>query len=160
LGAAIGVRRASLPFAALPAAAVLALLPAMHAGMSTLTPINSSKPIADMLRSTPDFQDATIVCEAPTEYQLCAGLSFYLRRRIDLLRPPGYVDPPYLAPHSGELFIDRDELDRRWTNGGTVLFVSDALQPMTRSVREIVPVPLYIVARTSNRWILSNRPVH
>jgi hypothetical protein len=29
---------------------------------------------------------------------------------------------------------------------------------MTRSVLEIVPVPLHIIARTSNRWVLSNRP--
>jgi 4-amino-4-deoxy-L-arabinose transferase-like glycosyltransferase len=159
LAAAFGARRASLPSAALLAAALLALMPAIHAGMSTLTPINSWKPVADLLRSTPDFEDATIVCEAPMEYQLCAGLGFYLRRRIELLRPPGFVDPPYLAPHSLELFIDGDELNRRWRDGH-VLFVSDALRPMTRSPREIVPVPLYIVARTSNRWILSNRPVH
>ena len=56
--AAFGARRASLPSAALLATALLALMPAIHAGMSTLTPINSWKPVADLLRSAPDFEDA------------------------------------------------------------------------------------------------------
>jgi 4-amino-4-deoxy-L-arabinose transferase-like glycosyltransferase len=158
LAAAIGLGRAPASFAALPAVAVLALVPAIHAGMSALTPINSSKPVADVLRNTPAYQESTIVCEAPLEYQLCAGLNFYLRRRLALLRPPGFVDPPYLAPHSQELFIEREELNDLWAKG-PVLFVSDPLQPMTRSLREIVPVPLYIVARTNNRWVLSNQRV-
>jgi hypothetical protein len=111
-----------------------------------------------LLRNTATYPESTIVCEAPVEYQQCAGLDFYLDRRIAYLRPPGFVDPPYLAPHSAELFLDRDELNALWANG-SVLFVSDPLQPMTRSVREIVPVPVYIVARTNNRWVLSNVPV-
>jgi 4-amino-4-deoxy-L-arabinose transferase-like glycosyltransferase len=158
LAAALVFRYAPALCAALPGAAVLAFMPAIHAGVSALAPIDSSKPVADVLKNTPAYQDSTIVFEAPFEYQICAGLNFYLHRRIRLLRPAGFVDPPYLAPHSRELFIERDELNRLWTST-PVLFVSDPLQPMTRSVREIVPAPLYIVARTYDRWVLSNQPV-
>jgi 4-amino-4-deoxy-L-arabinose transferase-like glycosyltransferase len=136
-------------------AALLGTLPLMHAGLVVIAPINSTALLAATIQSTPGADEATIVCEAPIEYQSCAGLSFYLRRRIKLLKPPGFVAPPYLAPHIHELFIEPPELERRWSRE-PILFISDPLAPMTRTLHEIVPAPFFIIARTNNRWLISN----
>lgn len=140
-------------------AAVLAATPVLHAGMAAIAPINSSAPLAAVIQNTAGADEATLVFEAPIEYQHCAGLNFYLRRKLALLRPPGFVDPPYLARHRDELFIDRARLEQLWS-AGPVLFVSDPLAAPTRSIRDIVPQPFYIVARTHDRFLISNQPQH
>jgi 4-amino-4-deoxy-L-arabinose transferase-like glycosyltransferase len=136
--------------------AMIGTMPLMHAGLVAIAPINSTAPLAAVIRNTAGADEATIVFEAPIEYQNCAGLNFYLRRRITLLRPPGFVAPPSLEPHVDDLFIDRSELERRW-NSEPILFVSDPLAPMSRAMHEMVPAPFLIVARTNNRWLISNR---
>jgi hypothetical protein len=100
-----------------------------------------------------------IVFEAPTEYQTCAGLNFYLRRRTLLLRPPGFVAPTYLTPHLNELFIDEEELRSLW-NRERVFFVSDPLAQPDRSLESVLPHPFYVVARDRDRWLLSNQPIY
>lgn len=149
-------RRHPLAVGPFMCAAMIVTVPLIHAGLVAIAPINSSAPLAAIIRNLPDADEATIVFEAPMEYQSCAGLNFYLKRRITLLKPPGFVAPPYLEPHLDELFIDRPELERRWRSE-PILFVSDPLAPMTRKVHEIVPAPFFIVARTNNRWLISNR---
>jgi hypothetical protein len=88
------------------------------------------------------------------EYQSGAGLCFYTRRRWKMLRPDGFVAPPYLAPHEDELFIDRAELERLWATG-RVYFVSDPLAARS-SMKGVVPDPAWIVARSGNRWVMAN----
>lgn len=156
IASVITSRRHPWAVAPLLCAAMIGAMPLMHAGLVAIAPINSTAPLAAIIRSLPDANEATVVFEAPMEYQSCAGLNFYLKRRITLLKPPGFVAPPYLEPHMDELFIDRDELERRWQNE-PILFVSDPLAPMTRKVRDIVPSPFFIVARTNNRWLIGNR---
>jgi hypothetical protein len=85
-------------------------------------------------------------------------LNFYLRRNLDVLRPPDFVPPPYLEPHVGELFIGREELERVWT-AERVFLVTDPLQPRPR-LDGVVPAPYYIVARDSTRWVVTNAPLH
>lgn len=135
--------------------AAVASLPLAHAGLVAIAPINSSAPLAAIIRNVSDGSE-TIVFEAPIEYQSCAGLNFYLERPIVLLKPPGFVAPPYLEPHMGESFIEREELERRWQSE-PILFVSDPLAPMTRKLRDVVPSPYFIIARTNNRWLISNQ---
>jgi hypothetical protein len=131
-------------------------MPLMQAGLVAIAPINSTASLAAIIRETPGAEEATIVFEAPIEYQSCAGLNFYLERRIVLLKPPGFVAPPYLEPHRDQLFLERAELERRW-NSEPILFVSDPLAPMNRALHQIVPDPFFVVARTNNRWLVSNR---
>jgi 4-amino-4-deoxy-L-arabinose transferase-like glycosyltransferase len=156
--ALIAMRRQPLAIAPLFTAITLLIMPLVHRGLVAIAPVNSSAPTADLLRDAIGDAPAEIVFEAPTEYQLVAGLNFYLRRRITLLRPPGFVDPPYLRPYSDGLFIDRAELADLWQST-RLFFVSDPLAPSTRTIREIVPEPYYVLAHTTNRWIVSNRPL-
>src|SRR5262249_55054343 len=92
-------------------AGVVAAMPYVYAGLVAIAPIDSSKPIAEVIASftedPPDGVDDVVVYEAPAEYQSCAGLNFYLGRRIELLRPTGFVEPPYLTAHREQLFIER-----------------------------------------------------
>lgn len=149
-------RRHPLAMGPLLCVATIGTMPLMHAGLVAIAPINSTAPLAAIIRNLPDADQATIVFEAPTEYQSCAGLNFYLKRRIVLLKPPRFLAPPYLEPHSEMLFIERSDLERLWKSE-SILFVSDPLASMNRATHEIVPEPFFLVARTNNRWLISNR---
>ena len=156
--ALIAMRLQPLAIAPLLAAVTLSMMPLVHRGLVAIAPVNSSAPTADLLQDAVGDIPAEIVFEAPTEYQHVAGLNFYLRRRITLLRPPAFVDPPYLRPYSDGLFIDRTELADLWQST-RLFFVSDPLAPSTRTIHEIVPEPYYVLAHSGNRWIVSNRPL-
>jgi len=149
------VRRYPMAPAPLLSGAILALTPVMHWGMAQLAPSNSSAPIAAMLQAA-GADGAEIVFEAPVEYQQCAGLNFYLRRKLAILRPAGFVDPTYLRPHADQLFIDRTRLAQMWQTE-RVLFVSDPLAPPSRSLAAVIPGPFSIVGRSGTRWVLRNR---
>jgi hypothetical protein len=123
-------------------------------GFAAFAPVNSSAPVAEAIAhvATPETQ---IVFEAPTEYQLVAGLTFYLRRPVTLLRPPGFVEPTYLLPHRNALFIDRAGFTELWQRSD-VIFVSDPLADADRPLTDAVPAPHAVVARIGNRWIVRN----
>jgi len=138
-------------------AGIAATIPSIVHGLTLLARVNSSAPLAEVLRAVAD-EDARVVYEAPVEYQNCAGFNFYLRRRLDLLAHPDFVPPPYLEPHMGSLFITRKEMERAWRTE-RVVFITDPLQPRTR-LDGVVPVPFYILARDPARWVVSNQPLH
>ncbi|MBI4516501.1 MAG: glycosyltransferase family 39 protein [Deltaproteobacteria bacterium] len=136
--------------------AMCALVPIMRQGLTMMAPFNSSAPLAAVINNVAAAGD-TLVYEAPIEYQSGAGLFFYTRRKWAVLRPAGFVPPPYLAPHQGELFIDRAELERRWHGAERIFLVSDPLARGRQSMVGIVPEPMWVVAHIGNRWIVSNQ---
>ena len=138
-------------------AAFVVTVPAFQYGLSLLARVNSSAPMAAVLRAQVG-PDERVVYEVPVEYQNCAGFNFYLRRKLDLLRPTEFVAPPYLEPHVESLFISREELEKAW-QAERVFFISDPLQTRTH-LDGIVPQPFYIVARDTARWVVTNEPLH
>jgi 4-amino-4-deoxy-L-arabinose transferase-like glycosyltransferase len=148
-------RRRPVLSAPLVAAGMLLLMPLAYRGLATVGRFNSSAPVAAALLRQADIDRARVVFAAPTEYQNVAGLCFYLRRRVDLLAPAGFVAPDYLAPHVAALFLDRDELAALWARG-PAYFVTDPLDPQ-RPVEDLVPAPRQLVAEVANRSILGNR---
>jgi 4-amino-4-deoxy-L-arabinose transferase-like glycosyltransferase len=139
--------------APLIAATFLVAVPQFHRGLTLVARVNSSAPLAADLRAVAAPQDA-IVFEAPVEYQTCAGLNFYLRRRLDLLRPADFVPPPYLRPHVDELFISRLQLEELWRSA-RVYFVTDPLNPRPAS-DGVTPRPASVVARDYQRRVVTN----
>jgi hypothetical protein len=99
--------------------------------------------------------DTTVVFEAPEEYQLVGGLSFYLRRRVVLLEPPGFVPPTYLAGQLARVFQDRAAFAARWRSGAPTVFVSD-LQRHRDDPATLVPPPVHVLGRSGWRWLLTN----
>jgi 4-amino-4-deoxy-L-arabinose transferase-like glycosyltransferase len=138
------------------AVALCAATPLLQRGLTAVAPERSSAPVAAALRRTGLLDRAELVFEAPMEYQHVAGLCFYLRRKVTLLAPPGFVDPPYLAPHHDELFIDREALADLWQRK-PVLLVTNPLDPRLDPPLDLVPPPVYVLGRTVGRWVLSNR---
>jgi len=132
-------------------------VPLFQHGMTAMAQVNSSAGIAATIRAVVEVDDH-IVYEAPVEYQNCAAFNFYLRRRLDLLRPADFVAPPYLEPYVADLFLDRDELTQLWQDD-RVLFISDPLQSRA-TLDGIVPAPRYIVVRAGGRWVVTNLPFH
>jgi hypothetical protein len=153
--AALGKRRAWVPVTI--AATFVAAVPLVIQGMQLFARVNSSAGMAAALRAYAQPGEQ-VVYEAPVEYQNCAGFNFYLRRRVDLLRPAGFVPPRYLEPYVDELFISPERLASMWEQARTFL-VTNPLQPRAR-LDGTVPHPFYVVARDTVRWALTSRPVH
>lgn len=136
-------------------AACLLTTPFVRRGFVAFAPVNSSAPVAEAIAPVATV-DTRIVFEAPTEYQLVAGLIFYLRRPVTLLRPPGFVEPTYLMPYRDALFIDHPRLIELWREDD-VIFVSNPLAPPDRPLADAVPAPHSVIAHIGNRWIVRNR---
>jgi 4-amino-4-deoxy-L-arabinose transferase-like glycosyltransferase len=153
--AALAGRRA---WVAAPIVAAFAVsIPCLQQGLSLVARINSSAGMAAALQALVTPEDR-LVYEAPVEYQNCAGFNFYLRRKLDVLRPAQFVPSPYLAPHVDDLFLSRDQFTQLWQTE-CVFFISDPLQSRS-SLHGVVPQPFYIVARDSARWVVTNQPLH
>lgn len=149
------VGRAPVAAVLVVAAAGLATTPMVRTGFNAFAPINSSAPIAGVITQVA-APETRIVFEAPLEYQLVAGLNFYLRQPVTLLRPVGFVEPTYLRPYRDLLFIDRNQLRELWSHAD-VIFVSDPLADPDRPIANAVPAPFTVIARIGNRWIVRNR---
>lgn len=133
----------------------LALTPCLHEGLARMAPRNSSAPLVDFLFENAPA-DVPIVYQAPTEYQSCAGLNFYLRRNVLLLRPAGFVEPTYLVPYRDRLFLPLERLAELWDEEQLVV-VTNPLAPAEHSWDGTVPEPRYTLGRFGNRWLITNR---
>lgn len=141
---------ASVALAAAPMAAIVLVAQAL------VGPLFSWGGVAETLRAVPAGTE--IVFEAPEEYQLVGGLTYYTGRRITLLEVPGFVPPPYLAADAPGMFLARGEFERRWRAGEPLVLVSDP-QRNRASATALVPEPHWVLARFGHRWVVANHPV-
>ncbi len=153
--AALTQRRALV--APLIIATIVLDVPFFDQGLHLVARVNSSAGLAAVIRQVADPED-TAIFEAPVEYQNCAGLNFYLRRRLALVQPRDFVPPAYLGPHMNELFISRERLDELWREQ-RVFLVTDPLA-FRAQLDGTVPRPFYVVARDRLRWAIANHPLH
>ena len=138
------------------AAAFVVAIPSIHHGLTLMARIDSSAALVAGVRELA-ANGSRVVYDAPVEYQTCAGLNFYLRRKLDLLSPPEFVPPRYLEPHRAELFIDRGRFEQIWRNEPVVLITGLAAARGDHDGR--VPQPAYVVAHDYARQVLGNRPL-
>jgi len=138
------------------AAAFVVAIPSIHHGLTLMARIDSSAALVAGVRELA-ANGSRVVYDAPVEYQTCAGLNFYLRRKLDLLSPPEFVPPRYLEPHRDELFIDRGRFEQIWRNEPVVLITDLAAARGNHDGR--VPQPAYVVAHDYARQVLGNRPL-
>ena len=130
--------------------------PLVISGLAVYAQMNSSSALAQVLVAVSDPGEP-VVFEAPVEYQTCAGLNFYTRRKLLLLRHRDFVPPPYLQTSVAELFMERADLESLWRQQRLFL-VTDPLRP--RDVLDgTVPQPRYVVGRDRARWVLTNQPL-
>jgi len=152
----LGRRAAVVP---LLMATSLVLVPFVHQGLTLMTHIDSSAPLAAAVQAFADPTDR-IVLESPVEYQSCAGFNFYLRRRLDLIYPPAFTAAPtYLQPHLDRLFVSRERFEDLWASDARVFLITDPSRPTAR-LEGSVPQPFYIVAHDHARWVITNRRFH
>jgi 4-amino-4-deoxy-L-arabinose transferase-like glycosyltransferase len=117
----------------------------------------SWRPVARALERVPPATE--IVFQAPVEYQIVGGLDFYLGRAVTMLEPAGGFTPPtYLQGYTKDMFITRDELDRRWASGRPLAIVSDP-QQRRDAPDGLVPAPFHVLERFGDRWVLTNFPL-
>lgn len=135
----------------------LPLLAIVLRAQAEVEPLFSWKPLARrIVAQVPSSVE--IVFEAPEEYQQVGGLAYYTGRRITMLEPEGGFTPPtYLEPYRDSLFLPRAEFARRWNGPDALAFVSDP-QRRRATPEGLVPGPFHVLARSGDRWLLTNRP--
>lgn len=138
-------------------ASMVIAIPLFHRGLTLVSRVASSAGMAAAIGALADPEES-VVYEAPTEYQTCAGLNFYMRRKLTLVRPAGFVPPTYLTPHMDELFITRTQLEQLWQEQ-RVFLITDPQVPRAR-LDGTMPEPFYVVARLRDWWAVTNRPLH
>jgi len=114
----------------------------------------SWRPFAEIIHTRAP-NGARVFFRASDEYQLCGGLEYYLRQPLDLLAPPGWVPPTFLAGRTERLFTSPAELARVWREGGT-FWVSDDVTP-PGAEGKLAPGPHTLVARAGSRVLLQGQ---
>src|SRR5262249_31051797 len=102
--------------------------------------------------------ESRIAYEPSIEYQLCGALNFYLRRKMLLLEPAGFVPPTYLDGAADRLFAHRPAFWEKWREGRQrYLLFTDPERGPDRLAE--FPQPCYVIDRNAAQMLLSNQPV-
>ena len=156
LATAAAVMRRGGAFVAAVAAGAVPMLAIIVVAQARTEVLFSWRPMAQaVLQKVPPTTE--VVFEAPEEYQIVGGLTFYTGRRITLLEPPAFVPPTYLQQLAGDMFLHRADFTRRWQSGEPLVFVSDS-QQRRETADGLVPPPFRILAHLGDRWLLTNVP--
>ena len=136
------------------AATAVALLPFVQIAHERVEPLFSWRPFTRLIRETAP-EGSRVFFRAEDEYQLCGGFDYYAERYVDLLAPPAWVPPTFLAGRTDHLFTPRPEFEQEWRNGTTFL-VADAIDKPGDEA-QIAPGPYVLVARAGSRVLLRSR---
>ena len=132
-------------------ATAIALLSFVQIAHERLEPLFSWRPFARLIREAA-LDGNRVFFRAADEYQLCSGLNYYMGRRVDLLAPPGWVPPAFLAHRTDRLFTPRAEFEQGWREGTALLVSDDVDRPGEEA--QLAPGPYILVARAGGRVLL------
>ncbi len=146
-------------------AATFGFLIAAHMGLSTFAPVLSSRQLAAAIAPQPRPAAATIedspdVIVINGEYESASTLGFYLRRRVHILNGRSsnlwygsfFTDAP-------PIYETTDSFARLWM-GPRRVFLWQTLSPAGGDGNPLpsLPGPIYTIARSGGKEILSNEP--
>jgi 4-amino-4-deoxy-L-arabinose transferase-like glycosyltransferase len=130
-----------------------------HQVLVQLEPLRSSQGLAALIEADRG-QGARIVLEVekddPFEYEKIAGLVFYTRQPVDLLRRKNPPAPSLPLRPMERFLLSEAEFHELWASAARVYLVTDSfldgdglLDPQSTFA---------LVGQVGNRWIVSNRP--
>jgi len=131
----------------------IVLFPFIHIAYERTEALFSWQPFAHRIREN-EPTDSRVFFRAEDEYQLCGGLNYYLQRRIDLLAPPGWVPPTFLASRVEYLFTPHAEFEHVWRSGTAVLVSDSVVRPGDEA--RLAPGPYQVTARAGERVLLQS----
>ena len=151
------LRRANKPHPAnlALAAATFVFLLAAHLGLQTFSPVLSSKAFADLIAPQLKPQDLIIL---HGEYESGSTLGFYLHR-ADLHICEGRSSNLWYGsffPDAPHIFETRDSVAQKWSGRQRIFLWQD---PSDRDRPPLpLPAPVYLLARSGGKELLSNQP--
>jgi 4-amino-4-deoxy-L-arabinose transferase-like glycosyltransferase len=138
---------------------MIAAFPFVHQVLVVLEPLRSSKaPVA--LISADHGLGKPIVLEVekdqPFEYETIAGLVFYARQPVDLLRLKNPPKPSLPLKPRERFLLGEAEFHHLWSSGERVYLVTDSFLDGAGIVEP--GATFTVVGHVGNRWVLSNQP--
>jgi 4-amino-4-deoxy-L-arabinose transferase-like glycosyltransferase len=133
-------------------AMMVVMLIAAHSALVTFSPVLSSKALADAIATRLHPGD---VVEINGEYEAGSTLGFYLRRQIRILN--GHSSDLWygsLFPDAPAIFDDDASFRHLW-NGPNRIFLWTPADHIPA-----LPAPVYAIAQSGGKEILSNQPWH
>ncbi len=130
---------------------------AAHRGLVLFSPTLTSYQLAEVIRPQLQPQDLIVL---HGEYEAGSTLGFYLRRN-DLHLVEGRSSNLWYGsffPDAPRIFETRDSIARRWPGRQRIFLWQDPHDP-DRPVLQL-PQPVYVLASSGGKQILSNHPNH
>ncbi len=93
----------------------------VHWGFLVMEPFQSSQPAAEALNRLAPVD--VMVCQEPREYIWLAGITFYTRGTLYVLKDPRFDEANVRRRKPVEKFLSQEELSRLWQSGKRVALV-------------------------------------
>lgn len=139
--------------AAVLVAGMLTLFAATDMGFSMFSPHLTTKPLADEIRRRLTA-GSTIVIEGDYEYASSVGFYTGLPVLIHGGRSPN-LEYGAAYPDASPLFVDSDELQRRWSDASHRVFLITT-EDKQAELANMLPLRRHVIARQKNKILLSN----
>ena len=139
--------------AAVLVAGMLTLFAATDMGFSIFSPHLTTKPLADEIKRRLTV-DSTIVIDGDYEYASSVGFYTGLPVLIHGGRSPN-LEYGAAYPDASPLFVDGDELQRRWSDKNQRVFLITT-EDKQAELANMLPLRRHVIARQKNKLLLSN----
>jgi hypothetical protein len=123
----------------------------VHWGFLVVEPLQSSRPIAEIVRRVAGPEDPVVVQE-PYEYMWVGGITFYAKRMVSILKDPRFEGASARRREPPDRFLDRQQLQALWASGRHVVVVADEGGGLRAALDRLRPAE--VVGRSGGRAVL------
>jgi 4-amino-4-deoxy-L-arabinose transferase-like glycosyltransferase len=138
---------------------MLAAFPFVHQVLVVLEPLRSSKALVALISADHGLGKPIVLeleKDQPFEYEAIAGLVFYTRQPVDLLRLKNPPKPSLPLKPRERFLLNEGEFHQLWSSGDRVYLVTDSFLDGEGIVEP--GATFAVVGHVGNRWVLSNQP--
>jgi 4-amino-4-deoxy-L-arabinose transferase-like glycosyltransferase len=138
---------------------MMVAFPFLHQVLVLLEPLRSSKALVALISADHNLGKPIVLeveKDQPFEYETLAGVVFYARQPVDLLRLKNPPRPSLPLKPRERFLLSAAEFHHLWSSGERVYLVTDSFLDGDGIVEP--GAAFAVVGHVGNRWVLSNQP--
>lgn len=138
---------------------MMTAFPFVHQVLVVLEPLRSSKALVALINADHGLGKPIVLeveKDQPFEYETLAGLVFYARQPVDLLRLKNPPKPSLPLKPRERFLLSEAEFHQLWSSGERVYLVTDSFLDGDGIVEH--GATFAVVGHVGDRWVLSNQP--